>query len=54
MSKAHLNQQMTEKDLLAWMEDFLVRLELRLLHDYQIVHSDGTVEEKFLVKGAGQ
>ena len=54
MNKAFMNQQMTEKDLLAWMDDFLNRLLLCVMHEHQVVNQDGTTEEKSYAKGAGQ
>ncbi len=44
MTKVSLNQQTTDKDLKAWMDDFLTRLLLRASIEHDIIHQDGTVE----------
>jgi len=52
MGRATFNQQMTDHDLQAWMEDFLIRLELQTMIDHEVHNQDGTVEQ-VKVRGVG-
>jgi len=55
MTKATICQQTTTHDLDAWMDDFMTRLELRVISDHRVIHQDGTVEEvQFKTAGAGE
>ena len=36
-----LNQEMTDHDLAAWMDDLLTRIELRVLMEHEVISHQG-------------
>ncbi len=36
-----LNQEMTDHDLAAWMDDLLTRIELRVLMEHEVINHQG-------------
>ena len=36
-----LNQEMTDHDLAAWMDDLLTRIELRVLMEHEVINRQG-------------
>ena len=36
-----LNQEMTDHDLAAWMDDFLTRIELRTMMEHEVISHQG-------------
>jgi hypothetical protein len=36
-----LNQEMTDHDLAAWMDDLLTRIELRVLMEHEVIDHQG-------------
>src|SRR5271157_1672867 len=45
VTKANLNQQATEKDTMAWMDDLMTRMLLRASMEHEVINQDGTVEQ---------
>jgi len=42
---AFINRETTTGDVDKWMDDLLIRIELRLMHPHDIIHQDGTATE---------
>jgi len=50
--KVHFNQETTNHDLQAWMEDLLSRMELRTMMDHEVIGHDGMEHAKAVGAGA--
>jgi hypothetical protein len=37
-----MNGEATKRDLEMWMEDLLVRIQLRIMHPHSVIHQDGS------------
>jgi hypothetical protein len=37
-----MNREATKRDMEMWMEDLLVRIQLRVMHPHSVIHQDGT------------
>lgn len=43
---ALINREATQRDVDKWMEDLLVRIQLRIMHPHGVIHQDGTTSEE--------
>jgi len=43
---ALVNREATKCDVDKWMEDLLVRIQLRIMHPHSVIHQDGTASEE--------
>lgn len=43
-----LNGETTKRDVDNWMEDLLIRIQLRTMHPHDVIHQDGTATEEEL------
>jgi len=43
---ALINEEATKRDVDKWMEDLLVRIQLRIMHPHSVIHQDGTASEE--------
>ena len=41
-----INRESTQRDVDSWMEDLLIRIQLRTMHDHDVIHHDGTTHEE--------
>lgn len=41
-----INRESTERDVNNWMEDLLIRIQLRTMHEHDVIHHDGTAHEE--------
>jgi hypothetical protein len=49
---ARINQEATKRDVDKWMEDLLVRIQLRIMHPHSVIDQDGTAigEDRMVVE----
>ena len=49
---ARINQEATKRDVDKWMEDLLVRIQLRIMHSHSVIDQDGTAigEDRMVVE----
>ena len=43
---AFINRETTTVDVDKWMDDLLIRIELRTMHPHDVIHQDGTTESE--------
>ena len=46
IGKAFINRETTTVDVDKWMDDLLIRIELRTMHPHDLIHQDGTTESE--------